>query len=86
MRVVTSFECYNLNPQKLELILHKFFGAVCLEVDVFDRIFDRNGKRHTPREWFIAPLTVIEEAIRLTLTGEIIDYSFDTGTNLIRKK
>lgn len=82
VRVVTSFECYNLNPQKLELILHKFFATVCLEVDVFDR----DGKRHTPREWFIAPLVVIEEAIRLTLTGEIIDYTFDTGTNLIRKK
>lgn len=82
VRVVTSFECYNLNPQKLELILHKFFGAVCLELDVFDR----DGRRHTPREWFIAPLAVIEEAIRLTLTGEILYFTFDTESNLIRKK
>lgn len=82
VQIVTVFECYNLNPQKLELILHKFFGRVCLEVDVFDK----SGKRHTPREWFIAPLAVIEEAIRLTMTGEIIDFTFDSETNLIRKK
>ncbi|HKK17691.1 MAG TPA: GIY-YIG nuclease family protein [Opitutales bacterium] len=82
VQIVTSFECYNLNPQKLELILHKFFGRVCLEVDVFDK----SGKRHTPREWFIAPLAVIEEAIRLTLTGEIIDFTFDKDAGLIRKK
>lgn len=82
VQVITSFECYNLNPQKLELILHKFFGKVCLEVDVFDR----SGKRHTPREWFIAPLPVIEEAIRLTISGEIIDYRYDSETKLIKRK
>lgn len=82
VQVITAFECYNLNPQKLELILHKFFASVCLEVDVFDK----SGKRYTPREWFIAPLAVIEEAIRLTMTGEIIDFTFDSETNLIRKK
>lgn len=82
VQIVTTFECYNLNPQKLELILHKFFGKVCLEVDVFDK----SGKRHTPREWFIAPLAVIEEAIRLTITGEIVNFRYNTETKLIQRK
>lgn len=82
VRVVTTFECYNLNPQKLELLLHKFFGKVCLEVDVFDTA----GKRHTPREWFIAPLAVIEEAIKLSLSEEIVDYYYDSQMKLIRRK
>lgn len=30
-----------------------------------------------PREWFIAPLAVIEQAIHLMLTGEIIDFKYD---------
>ncbi|WPJ98128.1 GIY-YIG nuclease family protein [Coraliomargarita algicola] len=80
VRIVTSFECYNLNPQKLELLLHKFFAKACLEIDVFDDV----GKRHTPREWFVAPLAVIEEAIRLTLSEEIPDYFYDAETKLIR--
>ena len=82
VQIVTTFECYNLNPQKLARLLHKFFASACLEVDVFDQ----SGKRHTPREWFIAPLLVIEEAIRLTITGEIINFTFDRQANLIRKK
>jgi hypothetical protein len=82
VQIVTTFQCYNLNPQKLELLLHKFLGKVCLEVDVFDAA----GKRHAPREWFVAPLAVIEEAIRLSMTGEIIDFTFDRQANLIRKK
>jgi len=82
VHVVETFECFNLNPQKLELLLHKFFGKVCLEVDVFDK----SGKRFTPREWFIAPLPVIEEAIELIISGEIINYTYDDVLMMIQKK
>jgi len=80
VHMVETFECFNLNPQKLELLLHRFFGKVCLEVDVFDNA----GKRHTPREWFIAPLPVIEEAIELIISGEIIKYEYDDEAKLMR--
>ena len=82
VHVVETFECFNLNPQKLEMLLHKFFGKICLEVDVFDKF----GKRTTPREWFIAPLPVIEEAIELIISGEIIDCIYDTELKVICKK
>lgn len=70
--VLQTYKCYNTNPQKLEQLLHKFFGEACLNVD----IFDKNGLRHTPREWFIAPLSIIEEAIEMILTGEIVKYQY----------
>lgn len=73
VQIVETFECFNLNPQKLELLLHRFFGKACLEVDVFDR----SGKRYTPREWFMVPLPVIEEAVELIISGEIINYMYD---------
>ena len=82
VRIVTAFKCYNMNPQKLELLLHKFFGSACLNVDVFDL----KGQRHTPREWFIAPLYVIEQAIHLTISGEIIDFAYDSKRTLIISK
>jgi len=82
VHILETFECYNLNPQKLELLLHRFFGKVCLEVDVFDR----DGKRYTPREWFMAPLPVIEEAIELIISGKIIDYVYDDESKLIIEK
>lgn len=73
VKIVTTFECYNFNPQKLEQLLHNFFGSSCLNID----IFDSNNKRYTPREWFIAPLDVIEEAIRLIISGGIVNYRYD---------
>lgn len=80
VHILETFECFNLNPQKLENLLHRFFGKVCLEVDVFDR----DGKRYTPREWFMAPLPVIEEAIELIISGKIVDYVYDDESKLIR--
>lgn len=82
VKIITTFECYNLSISKFEDLIHKFFGHVCLEVDVFDT----HGKRHTPREWFIAPLVVIEEAIRLIISGEILDYRYDQTDKLILRK
>jgi len=40
-------------------------------------VFDKNGNRHTPREWFIAPLHVIEQAIHFIIAGTIINYRYD---------
>lgn len=80
--IVTVFKCYNMNTQKLEQLLHNFFGKVCLNID----IFDTKGTRHTPREWFIAALTVIEQAITLITNGEIIHYKYDTDTETIELK
>jgi len=73
VQIVETFECYNLNPQKMELLLHRFFGKVCLEVDVFDSA----GKRHTPREWFIVPLPIIVEVIELIILGDIVNYYYN---------
>jgi hypothetical protein len=80
--VCNAIASHNLNPQKLELLLHRFFGKVCLDVDVFDR----DGKRYTPREWFMAPLPVIEEVIELIISGKIIDYVYDDELKLVSRK
>lgn len=73
VRIVMVYKCFNMNPQKLEQLLHNFFGKSCLNID----IFDINGNRHTPREWFIAPLPIIEQAIHYIISGDIIYYRYD---------
>ena len=74
VRIVLAYKCYNMNPQKLEQLLHNFFGNSCLNIDVFDKA----GNRHTPREWFIAPLAIIEQAIHYIISGDIIYYKYDS--------
>jgi T5orf172 domain len=82
VQVVMTYKCYNMNPQKFEQLMHTFFGEVCLNVDVFDD----DGKRYTPREWFIAPLGVIEEAVDLLVDGRIFGYVYDGGNEVILER
>jgi hypothetical protein len=80
--VIAVYQCYNLNPQKLEQLLHTFFGSACLNIDVYDA----NGTRFTPREWFVAPLEFIEQAVTLLINGEIINYKYDPEKMAIELK
>ena len=79
---VTEYKTYNLNPRKLEQLLHTFFAESCLELDVFDN----EGKRHTPREWFDVPLHIIETAVQLLINGEIVNYRYDSKRQEIISK
>lgn len=47
-------------------------------------VFDSAGKRYSPREWFIAPLDVIEQAIAYVVNGEIVNMHYDTESGQIR--
>lgn len=82
VKIESSWMCYNMNAQKFESLIHRFFGHTCLEIDVFDN----NGIRHTPREWFIVPLNAIEQAITLIISGEIVNYRYDEEAEVIVRK
>lgn len=70
---VAGWKCYNMNTQKFERLIHNFFGSSCLNIDVIDE----KGKQYAPREWIIAPYEVIEEAIALIISGEVVEYRYD---------
>lgn len=76
---VASYACYNINANKLEELLDRFFASACLNVDVFDS----KGMRITPREWFVVPFNVIEEVIELILNESIIHYKYNLETKTI---
>jgi len=71
VRIVTVFETVNLNPQKLESLIHQFFGHARLQVDVL------LGRTVSPREWFVVPIELIREAINRILDGTIVNYRYD---------
>jgi hypothetical protein len=79
---VASFAIYNRNADKLEQLLHRFFASTCLNVD----LHNEKGQRITPREWFVVPLEVIEEAIQLILSEKIVDYEYDVANKIIVDK
>lgn len=73
VQIIEVYKTYNLNAQKFEQLIHRFFAEVCLNIDIYDNI----GRRITPREWFVVPLPIIDRVIGLILSGEIVDYSYD---------
>ncbi len=79
VKIESAWKCFNMNPQKLEQLLHNFFGSACLNID----IYDEKNIRHNPREWFIAPLEVIEQSIQLIINGEIVNYRYDINDRMI---
>jgi hypothetical protein len=80
--IVASYKTYNLNAQKFEHLIHRFFAEACLNID----INDENGRRITPREWFVVPLPIIDRVIQLILSGEIVNYKYDRKLGAIIEK
>ena len=72
VEVVATYTLANINRVKLEHFIHKFFAPVRLEVSITDRF----GKPITPREWFLVPRTVIDDAIQKIRAGTIVDYRY----------
>lgn len=73
VEIVESYKCYNVNTQKFENLIHRFFKQAQLQVD----IYDKNNNRVTPREWFVVPFDIIDRAIGLFNSGDIVNYYYD---------
>jgi hypothetical protein len=79
VEVVTTYQLYNINRVKLESLLHRLFEPARLEVTLADRF----GNPVSPREWFLVPLFVIDEAIDLIRQGTITDYVYDPAAGAL---
>ncbi|MCR9276934.1 MAG: GIY-YIG nuclease family protein [Pseudomonadaceae bacterium] len=73
VEIVATYELYNINRSKLENLIHRIFDGARLEVEVKDRF----GNPVVPREWFLVPLFVIDEAVEKIKDGSISDYVYD---------
>jgi hypothetical protein len=76
VEIVATFKLANINRKRLEALLHKFFGKARLDMELLDRF----GAQVEPREWFLVPLPVIEEAIQKLVNGDIEKFRFDPET------
>lgn len=76
VEVVATYKLHNLNRVRLESIFHHLFGAAQLDLTVEDRF----GHPIKPREWFLVPLHVIDEAVQRIRDGSITEVIYDSKT------
>jgi len=73
---VRTYDAIDLNTNKFENLMHRFFAEARLDIEITDRF----GKPFRPREWFLLPLPIIEEGIQMLLDGSIIRHRYDATT------
>ncbi len=73
VKIVEDYRTYNLKPSALEHLLHRVFAEVRLDITQIDT----KGRKYDPSEWFVVPLKIINQAINMIMSGEIINYVYD---------
>lgn len=73
VEIVATYDLYNINRVKLENLIHRVFESARLDIEILDRF----GKPVVPREWFLVPRFIINEAVDRIMDGSITQYVYD---------
>jgi hypothetical protein len=73
VEIIATYELYNINRAKLENVIHRVFEPARLDIEIKDRF----GKPVIPREWFLVPLFIVNEAVDRIKDGTITGYTYD---------
>ena len=76
VEVVASYVLSQVNRTKLENLFHRLFSPAQLSLTIEDRF----GHPVRPREWFLVPLPVIDEAVDRILNGTITEVVYNPKT------
>ncbi len=76
VEIVAEYRLHNLNRTRMENIFHRLFSTVQLDLTIEDRF----GKPVKPREWFVVPMHVIDEAVERIRDGTITELVYDPQT------
>lgn len=73
VEVIATYELFNINRIRLENLIHRIFDPARLNIEVKDRF----GRAIVPREWFLVPLHVVDQAVERIRDGTITGYVYD---------
>jgi hypothetical protein len=76
VEVVATYKLADINRTKLENLFHRIFASAQLDLAIQDRF----GHPVRPREWFLVPLSVIDEAVERIRDGSITRVIYDPAT------
>ncbi len=73
VEAVATYELYSINRTKLENLIHRIFAPARLGIEIMDRF----GRPVVPREWFLVPLYVVDDAVEKIRDGTIKNFYCD---------
>jgi len=76
VEVVATYKLVGINRAKLENLFHRIFSPAQIDITIPDRF----GKAVQPKEWFLVPLPVIDEAVGKIRDGSIAKVVYDPGS------
>ena len=76
VEVIATYKLHNINRVKMENLFHRIFSSAQIDISIDDRF----GNPVKPREWFLVPLQVIDEAVQRIKDGTIADFIYDAKT------
>lgn len=82
VEIVASYKVVNMNSHMFESLVHQVLKAVNFHVEVKDD----NGIVHTPKEWYVVPLTVIDTIVSRILDRSILNYEYNAQMQCLELK
>lgn len=73
VEIVATYRLFNIGRTRLENLIHRIFAPAQLDIEIKDRF----GNPVVPREWFLVPRFVIDEAVEKIREGTITEYRYD---------
>ncbi|MFG8571671.1 GIY-YIG nuclease family protein [Pseudomonas aeruginosa] len=80
VEVVATYKLHNINRTRMENLFHRLFSPAQIELTIPDRF----GNPVKPREWFLVPLHVINEAVERIRDGSIAGVIYDPKSATLR--
>ncbi|MBP2698300.1 MULTISPECIES: GIY-YIG nuclease family protein [Pseudomonas] len=80
VEVVATYKLHNINRTRMENVFHRLFSPAQIELTIPDRF----GNPVKPREWFLVPLHVINEAVERIRDGSIAGVIYDPKSASLR--
>lgn len=80
VEVVATYKLAAVNRTKLENLFHRIFAPARFNITIPDRF----GNPFEPREWFLVPLFVIDEAVARIRDGSITGYRYDPSAAALK--
>jgi hypothetical protein len=82
VEIVATYELYNVNRTRLENLIHRIFDPARLNIEIKDRF----GNPVVPREWFLVPLSAIDDAVEKIKDGTITGYVYDPQKARLKRR